>query len=242
MPTHVPAPRPLIAVMAALAILVSACSLASAPPASVAPPVASPSPVAVVSEAPGEPAAGQGGRIVLATSHFAITLPSGWQSLPVDPAKLKAYVESLPAESDIRKILESAAAKSAAKFTAFDVRPADVANGFARNVNIIVQPAARGVSLSDVEAAGKASLATLASVRKPITSKIVSLPTGKAVRVNYTIDVPGADGKKIAVGGTQYYLLLKKATLIITFSSDLDSKAAADADFTTMVQSIEAVS
>jgi hypothetical protein len=229
--------------MAALAILASACSLASTPPASVAPPVASPSPVAVASATPGEPAAGQAGRIVLAKSHFAITLPSGWQSLPVDPAKLKAYVESLPADSDIRKVLEKAAATStAAKFTAFDIRPGDVANGFARNVNIIVQPAARGVSLSDVEAAAKASLATLSSVRKPITSKIVSLPTGKAVRVTYTIDVPGAGGKKIAVGGTQYYLLLKKATLIITFSSDLDSKAAADADFTTMVQSIEAVS
>jgi hypothetical protein len=243
LPTPVPQPRHLIALMAALAILVSACSLVSGAPSAAPTAVPTPSPVAIFSPGPGEATPGQTGRIVLAPSHFAITLPTGWQSLPVDPVKMKAYIESLPADSDIRAVLEKAtAASTAAKFTAFDVRPGDVANGFARNVNIIVQPAARGVSLTDVEAAGKASLATLSSVRKPIKSKIVGLPSGQAVRVDYTIDVPGADGKKIAVAGIQYYLLLKKATLIITFSSDLDTKDAADADFSNMIRSIEAIS
>lgn len=136
---------------------------------------------------------------------------------------------------------QAGAIQQAIKFWAFDVRPEDTAAGFARNVSIIVQPAS-SISLSVIESAAKASLEAIASIHKPLTSAIVGLPAGQALRLDYVLDVPGPDATTIGVAGTQYYIQLPNATLIVSFSTDLASVAAATKDFDAIVNSIESVS
>ena len=238
---------------ALLAIVAAACSSTASPAPSASPaptPTSSPTPtsvpspsaVATPSAAP-TAAASQAttGRIVVAGQGFAVTLPDGWQSIPPDLTALKAYIDSLPAGSQLRTVLEgqtSSTVPSIIKFWAFDVRPADAKKGFARNLNVIVQPAT-SLSLSAIEAEAKASLESLDAVRKPVKSSTTTLPSGDALRIDYVVDLAGAGGTTIAVAGTQYYIKLPAATLILSFSTDEASIAAASADFDAMAASIE---
>lgn len=251
---HRPArPVALTAASVVLALVAAGCADATATlsPTLIpsATPVATPSPAPISTPTPPPPAspapvASQAvtGRIVIAGQGFAITLPDGWQSIPVDPAQLRAFLETLPADSELRGILEDQAGlvQQALKFWAFDVRPESTDAGFARNVNIIVQPAS-SISLSVVESAAKAALESIAAVRKPVTSTLVDLPAGPALRLDYVIDVAGADGTKTAVAGTQYFVQLLNATLVVSFSTDLASAADAAKDFRAIADSIEAV-
>jgi hypothetical protein len=240
---------------ALLAIATAGCSSAASPAPSATPvATATPSPTAAPTTVPTPTAAASAtavptavasqattGRIVVAGQGFAVTLPDGWQSIPPDLTALKAYIDSLPAGSQLRTVLEgqtNSALPSVIKFWAFDVRPADAKNGFARNLNVIVQPAT-SLSLSAIEAQAKASLESLDAVRKPVKTSTATLPSGDALRIDYVIDLAGASATKVAVGGTQYYIKLPNVTLILSFSTDDASIAAAAADFDAMASSIE---
>jgi hypothetical protein len=239
-----------IAAAMVLALVAAGCGAAATPSPSVAPiatPVVTPAPTptsapAATSAPTATPVASEAttGHIVT-DSGFAITLPDGWERIPVDPAQLQAFIAALPADSELRTLLEDQAGafQGAVKFWAFDVRPEHTAGGFARNVNIIVQPAA-GMSLSAIEGAAKAALESIGAVRKPVTSELVDLPGGPALRLDYILDVAGATGN-VAVAGTQYYVQLPNATLIVSFSTDLASQDDAMKDFEAIADSIEAV-
>lgn len=206
-------------------------------------PTASPTETPEATESPDATASqATTGRIVVNGQGFAITLPTGWTSLPVDPAALASYIEALPADSQLRSILQGqsgSVAQQAIKFLAFDVRPDDVAGGFARNLNVIVQPAST-LSLSVIEQAAKASLESVDAIRKPVTTKVVTLPVGQALRIDYLLDIATAAGKSAVVAGTQYYLQLPTSTLIVSFSTDQASAKKAAVDFDAIAKSIEA--
>lgn len=246
-----PHPRSFAIVLTAMAVVLvmsaAACgsSTAASPGAvastatqSLAP---TPSPSAALSESPTASLAATG-HIVVAQHGFALTLPDGWESLPVDQAGLQAFIDTLPAGSQLRSVLEGQAGatiQQAAKFWAFDVRPENAATGFARNVNVIVQPPTT-MNLATIQAAAQASLETLDAIRKPVKSSIVKLPAGEVLKLEYVLDVAYAGGKSTAVAGTQYYIQMPKSTLIVSFSTDLASQAAATTDFDAIVKSIEA--
>ena len=248
----------LTAIAVVLALTAAACggSTAASPSAvaSAATPTLAPPPSAAPSDAPTtappsaapnpSPAASLAatGHIVVAEHGFALTLPDGWESLPVDAAKLQAFIAALPAGSQLRSVLEGQAASTiqqAIAFWAFDVRPEHAATGFARNINIIVQPATT-MDLATIQAAARASLEALAAIRKPVKSSIVKLPAGEALKLEYIVDVAVAGAKSTSVAGTQYYIQLPKSTLIVSFSSDLASQPSAATDFDTIAKSIEA--
>jgi hypothetical protein len=236
-------------VLSIVAVIAAACgggTSSASPAATTAAVTASPSAAAVATASPtASPTAAASqattGRIVVAEHGFALTLPTGWTSIPVDAAGMQAFMDTLPADSELRKVLEGQAGATAAqaiKFWAFDTRADDIASGFARNLNVIVQPAL-AVDLSALEAAAKAQLESLDAIRKPVTSDIVTLPSGEALRLNYVLDVATADGKTTAVGGTQYYVQLPKSTLILSFSTDAASTEKAAVDFDAIVKSVE---
>ena len=244
----------LTAIAVVLALTAAACggSTATSPSAvaSAATPTLAPPPSAAPRAAPSSaapnpsPAASLAatGHIVVAEHGFALTLPDGWESLPVDAAKLQAFIAALPAGSQLRSVLEGQAASTiqqAIAFWAFDVRPEHAATGFARNINIIVQPPTT-MDLATIQAAARASLEALAAIRKPVKSSIVKLPAGEALKLEYIVDVAVAGAKSTSVAGTQYYIQLPKSTLIVSFSSDLASQPSAATDFDTIAKSIEA--
>ena len=245
--------RPALGGLAILAIAVSACgsaTVSSAPTAapSSSPAAAEPTPSATAaSTAPDASASAaavgpQTGHIQVPDKGFGVTLPDGWQSLPVDAAALQQVVDSLPADSEMRGVLESQMGSGALQqiaFWAFDFRPGSGTSTFTRNMNVIVQPPST-FDLSLVESTVKAQLGTLKGIGA-IESKMVTLPTGEALRLDYALSVPAADGTTTSVATTQYYVQLPKATLIISFTAEAGAKDA-QADFDAIIGTLEAIS
>ena len=241
--------RPALAGLAILAIAVAACSgsgsaatttptteATSAPTATPAAPAATAEATATGAATPATGAAGpQTGRIEVADKGFALTLPDGWQSLPLDPAALQSVVQSWPEGSDMRTVMEGqmgSAALQAMALWAFDFSPEATADGVADNLNIMAQPAIK-MDLSLVDSMVKAQLGAIEGIGN-IESKVVTLPAGDALRLDYTLDVPDATGATTTVAATQFYLPLASTTLIITFT-------AGSGDVDTIVESIEAI-
>lgn len=244
--------RPLLAGLTILAVAVSACggsaaSIAPTTAATTAPTAeATPAATAAPSTAEASPSAAaegpQTGHIVLADKGFGVTLPDGWQSLPVDAAALQTIIDGLPEGSDLRGVLESQVGSAALQqiaFWAFDMRPDSGSAGVTRNMNVIVQPAST-FDLSLVESSVKAQLGTIDGIGT-IESQVVKLPAGDALRLDYGLDVPDASGAKTSVRTTQYYVQLPDATLIISFTSEPDAADAAT-DFDAIIGSLEAAS
>jgi len=241
---------------AILGIVLAACGSAAGTAAPSTPPNAAPTaapatPTPAAPSAAASPAASatasaalagpQTGRIELADKGFAVTLPDGWTSLPVDPASLQAVIDSLPDGSEMKSMLQSQVGNAALQtmaFWAFDTRPEHAAGGTTRNMNVIVQPPST-FDLSLVESTLKAQLGTIDGIGT-IESKIMTLPAGKALRLDYPLAIPGADGTTKPVATTQYYVQMPKATLIVSFTSEADAPDAA-ADFDAIIGSIESL-
>lgn len=232
-------PRPALAGLTVLALALSACGGASG---SVAPSAAPAS-----AAAPSAPAATSGtsaggaatGRVELPDKGFAVTLPDGWESLPLDPTQLQQVIDTLPADSQLSQLLQSQAGSAALKalaMWAFDVSPNSPA-GVNRNMNVIAQPPS-SFDLSQMESAVKAQLGTLQGVGQ-IDSEIVTLPAGDALKLSYSLATPGSTATGVAT--TQYYVQLPKSTLIVSFTSEPGATDAA-ADFDSIMQSLEPIS
>lgn len=244
-----------ITLTVAIGVAVAACGGSTGSAAPTSAPSAAPSAAAVSAapttrpaasasvgaEASGAIATPQTGRIELADKGFALTLPDGWMSLPVDAASLQAVIDNLPDGSDMKTMLQSQVGNAALQtmaFWAFDTRPENAAGGTTRNMNIIVQPAST-FDLSLVESTVKSQLGTIDGIGT-IESKILKLPAGDALRLDYALTIPGTNGTTTPVSTTQYYVQMPKATLIISFTSEANAPNAA-ADFDAIIGSLESL-
>ena len=234
--------RRTIAIALALTTLLAAgCGASTSSPTATAADIVTASPAV---SATASPAATQAttGRIEVADRGFALTLPDGWESFPVDPAALEAIVDDLPPDSEMRTLLEGqmgSAALAAIAFWAFDVRPERAEAGQLRNMNVIAQPPST-LTLSLVESAIKTQLGAVEGIGA-IDSEIVTLPAGEALRFDYELAVPDGAGGTKAVATTQYYIPLPKSTLIVSFSSDAAAAAEAASEFEAVIGSLEAL-
>ncbi len=234
------------ALLAITTVFVLGCggTTASSSPSSAAP-TSAPTPTASAAPSPSAtaaavatPAASQAttGRIELPDKGFAVTLPDGWQSFPVDPVALQKMADALGTKTGIGESLQRAidAGQTAAlSFWAFDM--GDAAPG-SRNVTVITQPAAN-IPMSLVESALKGQISAIGGVGK-IDSQTVTLPAGEALRLTYTLTVPTAAGKDIQTSQAMYWIQGDKRTIIITGTGP---NAAKDAELQAIVESIEAI-
>jgi hypothetical protein len=216
---------------------------ASPSPSATATPAPTPSPSATPSASPSAsaaatPAASQAttGRIELPDKGFAVTLPDGWQSFPVDPAALQEIADALGSKSGIGQSLQRAidtGQTAALSFWAFDM--SDAAPG-SRNVTVITQPAAN-IPLSLVESAVKGQIAAIGGVGK-IESETVTLPVGEALRLTYSLTVQNAAGDDVKTSQAMYWIQAPKRTIVVTGTGP---NAAKDAELQAIVESIEEV-
>ena len=183
------------------------------------------------------PAASQAttGRIELPDKGFAVTLPDGWQSFPVDPVALQKMADAVGTKSAIGQSLQRAidtGQTAALSFWAFDM--GDAAPG-SRNVTVLTQPAAN-IPLSLVESAVKGQIAAIGG--SDIVTETVTLPAGEALRLTYTLTVPTAAGDEVKTSQALYWIQTDKRTIVVTGTGP---DAAKDAELQAIVESIEAL-
>jgi hypothetical protein len=192
------------ALAAALALALAACgaSAESAPPPTAAPvttPV--PAPTAAPTAAPTPAAsstAGRTGRIEIADSGFAITLPDRWVELPLDQAAITDLLANLPpglVEDELAAQLPSLVA-AGVKLWAFSLAP-DAAGS---NLNVIVQPGSFSVSL--LRSLSELSLSSVPGIQDEPKVETVTIDGVDAVRVAYSLS---GDGGTTSNLGTQIY-------------------------------------
>ena len=225
-------------------VLVLGCGGTTTSPSPSASATPAPTPTAAASAAPSAsagavatPAASQAttGRIELPDKGFAVTLPDGWQSFPVDPVALQKMADAVGTKSAIGQSLQRAidtGQTAALSFWAFDM--SDAAPG-SRNVTVLTQPAAN-IPLSLVESAVKGQIASIGG--SDIETETVTLPAGEALRLTYTLTVSNAAGDEIKTSQALYWIQTDKRTIVVTGTGP---DAAKDAELQAIVESIEAL-
>ena len=151
----------------------------------------------------------------------SIGAPDGWE--PISPEDFNMSSEEI--EQAFPDAPEGFADQFSVLFEQGAVLVAfEPSTTFAANVNIIEVPGE--IPLDQTNGEPEAQLETVGA--EVVASGLVDLPAGEAYRVEYTLDVAGADGAVVTSAGVQYYLPSQGNTYIITISTLEDDAALAD--------------
>ena len=175
-------------------------------------------------------------RHAIPTAGASIATPSSWKALDArivtNPKVLKAFVDQNPALRPF--ISQISGPGSVIKLMVFDLK---VTNGFATNVNVVVS-ATPGVTLAQIASVYANQLKTvLPTLKSAVTTRIVSLPSGKALRAGYRVGF-AIGGRTVVVQTLQYLLLHAGKTIVVTFSTLPAHAAARATTFTAIARSL----
>jgi hypothetical protein len=210
---------------------------AASPSASLAPSLA---PVASAARTPAPTKVPGTGKITLTQYGFAITLPSGWRQVPLDGSDTSDISAQLPAGSQMAAVLETDAATAAAKgfaLLAIDLSPDTIAAGTVSTLEVEVT-APQNVPLSILEPLVTGLLEQASGV-SGVSSKIVTLPAGKAIRITYTLSLTTSSGSKVKLAATNYVLESSKHTFTTTFACSYAAASACRADADSIMKSFD---
>jgi hypothetical protein len=114
------------------------------------------------------------------TAHISITAPDAW----IDVTRLSPQVLAKASEiPSLRQYIELAKQQKAIKLILVDVGPTTVKNHYATNLNVLEAPAVGDLQL--VRDATVAQLKSSGIVVGTISASYVTLPAGRAVRLQY---------------------------------------------------------
>lgn len=152
----------------------------------------------------------------VASAGFSIAVPSTWNAVTADEAfgngSMDDFLEENPDFEPYREAFEDP--NSAFKFVALDP---DVREGFATNVNVVVQEVPGEIGFDEYAQAGLAEVRGIAAVKGAI-DEVVSVPAGKAQRLSYLLDF-SIRGETLTVSTLQYALRLDGKSYVITYSA-----------------------
>jgi len=143
----------------------------------------------------------------------SLAVPGDWVDVPLDEFEMGAedLQDALP-EAD-EAMLEQAASVVQQGGVLLAFGPPG-ASGFTDNINVLALP----VSAELEELEQQAELG-LGAVGAELASKeVVEVPSGRAVRVSYSLELDGAEGP-YTVRGVQYYVVADGRTFVLTVSA-----------------------
>jgi hypothetical protein len=218
-------PRP-VSLLIALASVLVACGSSAASPATTPGPAGSPSAAAAASPS--------GQRVTVAEKGFGLTLPDGWERLPLDQAGLETALQALPEDSYLRGFLEGQSGATAAfDVWAYSAGGSDGDPAGFRTVSVATAPSST-VDLAALEPTLKSQFEAMAGV-EDVETAMVTLPAGTALRATFTVSAQ-AGGPKLMT--TQYYVPLGDNVAVVTFVANPD----ASDEFDAIIGSLEATS
>jgi hypothetical protein len=144
---------------------------------------------------------------------FAISLPRGWEAADLTSGDIEQLAETLRQQPETAAIADQLPAmmEQGVAFWAFNADPESIAQGFATNLNVVVQPDT-GMS-QETYVAGNISFVE-ETFDVDVTRADVDLPIGQAVRADYEAEFAGAPPTHT----TQYYIVVDDKGLIATFT------------------------
>jgi hypothetical protein len=154
---------------------------------------------------------------------FSIGVPSSWKAVDYRQVATSGVIDRLVKENpNLAAVLRAIQdPKSGVRFFAVDPR---TTNGFATNLNLVVEKVPRGFSATSYADAAMAQLLAVPNVIRPVRRQTVRLPAGASVRLRYGINFT-IGGRSIAVAITQYALVRGTRAFVVTYTT-LPSQAA----------------
>jgi hypothetical protein len=144
-------------------------------------------------------------------SGFSIAAPDSWIDVTRLSPEVLAKVNEIPS---LRQYVELAKQSKAIKLILVDAGAATVKNRFATNLNVIEVPATGDLQL--LRDATVAQLKSIGIVVGNVSSGYVTLPAGKAVRVQYRARYSATSP---VVSLLQYILLHNGKSAVITYTT-----------------------
>jgi hypothetical protein len=161
----------------------------------------------------------------LTDPRFSLAVPKSWTAITRDELEETGAVERFARDNpSVAPVLEGVLRPgSPVKFFALD--PA-VEQGFATNVNVVVQDVPDDLELSELARSSAAELRRLGVVHDLKTS-VVSLPAGRAVKIVFRLRARYGEASR-TVATLQYALLDGGRSYVVTYSTlpQLESRYA----------------
>ena len=177
-------------------------------------------------------------RHTIPTSGLSLATPSSWRAIDSKTALASKGVQSLLKENPqlAALIQRVTGTNSAVKFLAIDPR---VSDRFATNVNVVVTPLPPAVTFALLADAIPHELKNVPGLASKITTSIVKLPIGRAIKASYRLSI--VNGVKTQTVQTLQYIFLRHSLdIVVTFSTTPSQSARRAATFTAIAASIHA--
>lgn len=202
----------------------------------------SPSILNIPSEAPAfttTPADG-GTRYEATEQGFALTLPSSWQPLDLNPERLAAGLRTLANENPGAAALVEGQLQSLinARFTFFaaDLTPALLTTGYATTASLLKQPLPPGISLELYTQLTVKQAQEKFALTSPVSVTPLTLPAGKSVMLAYTM-TGGAEIANQPLAVTQYLIMQGQTVYAFAFTTTTSQTDTYAATFAAIVES-----
>jgi len=154
---------------------------------------------------------------------FSIGVPSTWKAIDYREVATSDVADRLAKENpNLRQLIQAIRdPKSGVRFFAAD--PSAV-NGFATNLNVVVEKVPEGVTAAVYANAAFSQLSRVSNVIRPIRRQEIKLPAGPSARLRYGLRF-SLGGKQIVVAITQYALVRGTQAFVVTYTT-LPTRAA----------------
>lgn len=181
--------------------------------------------------------AGTTKRLEIPAAGASIAVPSAWKALDASVVtNSREFGRFIDENPSLRPFVDQMRGPgSAIKLMVFDLK---LTRGFATNVNVVVSAGSPGVTPAQLASLYEQQLRTLLpTLQGPVTTRVVSLPSGKAVRASYRIGFKTA-GRTLTVQSLQYVVLRANKSIVLTFSTLPTQARARAATFTAIARSL----
>jgi hypothetical protein len=187
-----------------------------------------------VTAAPAAPAAKPLTRHVVPGVGVSLAVPGSWIAVDHREVLTKEVIERLSRDNPELASLFSALKSGGVKFVAADPK---VRGGFATNVNVVVASAPPGMTQAGYRRALVTQIGAIPSVKGPVASAAVTLPTGPAVRLRYNLQLM-VQRRRLVTETLQYAFLRGGRSIVVTYTTTPESGAAYAPTFSRSARSI----
>jgi hypothetical protein len=153
---------------------------------------------------------------------FSIALPSTWADAGKQRGAILAEAKRLSRSEPelaalLNRLLAAGSRDLAVKMIAFDLAGSSLRSGFATNLNVVREET--DLTLAAWSAAALRSLTSLSFIRKPVWSRKMRLPAGRAIRISYKARYRLGSAGTLDVSILQFGLVRNGAAYIFTYTT-----------------------
>jgi hypothetical protein len=156
----------------------------------------------------------------LASEGFTLGLPPGWRDIP--PGEVEPALDELRADNpELADLVEGQLQGSLSqlvRFFAFDTEAPSLAEGFATNANVVVEPLQVDVTFEQYLEANVRQLRQVPNVTVTVRDDTLSLPGGRSAVISSVFELKSPEGLK-QVDVTQYVFLKGRRGFILSMTT-----------------------